>query len=88
MLGFTLRRVQSKWKYKTIDNARRAWTRLELWLQDEGIHHEDGAVDAMTLNEYFLYCHNASIDRSDRAWAAKMADWEKAVAEAKRVGKE
>eukprot|EP00802_Teleaulax_amphioxeia_P001636 Tamp_01638.p1 GENE.Tamp_01638~~Tamp_01638.p1 ORF type:complete len:673 (-),score=112.81 Tamp_01638:2325-4343(-) len=86
VLGFLLRRVQSRWRYSTIDNARRAWTRLELWLRDEGVQHENGDVDVLTLNEYFLFCHNDSAERSNRAWTSKLQRWDADKAKAAKQG--
>jgi hypothetical protein len=76
VLGFLLRKVQSRWRYSTIDNARRAWERFELWLRDEGVPHENGDVTSLVLNEYLLQVHNECVQRSDREWEAKVGHWE------------
>jgi len=63
VLGYILRRVQTKWRYSTVNNARHGWVRLESWLRDGGTRHEEGNISAMTLNEYFLHCHRQSSSR-------------------------
>jgi hypothetical protein len=88
VLGYILRRVQTKWRYSTVNNARRWWVRLERWLCDEGTQHEEGSINAMTLTEYFLHCHRQSVGGSDTAWEAKLERWSTAVDKAAAAGTE
>lgn len=88
VLGYILRRVQTKWRYSTVNNARHGWVRLESWLRDGGTRHEEGNISAMTLNEYFLHCHRQSVGGSDTAWAAKLERWSTAVDKAAAAGTE
>ena len=53
--------------------------RLELWLRDEGIQHEEGNIDNMTLNEYFLQCHRRSVESSNKEWETKFGRWRAAA---------
>ena len=86
VLGYILRRVQTKWRYSMVNKARRRWMRLELWLRDEGTRHEEGSINAMTLNEYFLHCHRQSVGGSDKEWEAKLERWSTSVDKAATAG--
>ena len=86
VLGYILRRVQTRWRYSTVNNARHGCMRLELWLRDEGIQHEEGNIDNMTLNEYFLQCHRQSVESSNKEWATKLGRWSAAADKAVTAG--
>ena len=86
VLGYILRRVQTRWRYSTVNNARHGWMRLELWLRDEGIQHEEGDIDNMTLNEYFLQCHRRSVESSNKEWETKFGRWRAAADKAVAAG--
>jgi hypothetical protein len=86
VLGYILRRVQTRWRYSTVNNARHGWIKLELWLRDEGIQHEEGNIDNMTLNEYFLQCHQRSVESSNKEWETKLGRWRAAADKAVAAG--
>jgi hypothetical protein len=77
VLGYCLRVCQSRWAVGTINNARRAWTRFELWLREKGVDHDLGSVSDMVLNEYLLSRHTEASTSSEAEWAGKLSKWKK-----------